>query len=96
MSQLNKFLFSICSFIHLNNKINLPSNEDIQYSFKDFNYNQIISSVNYFQETQCGECHIYSYPYTLRHYYYIRNNFPGGLFKCVCQVSLYDEHPFEH
>ncbi|CAF0981930.1 unnamed protein product [Rotaria sordida] len=25
-----------------------------------------------------------------------RNNFPGGLFKCVRQVSLYDEYPFEH
>ncbi|CAF1509322.1 unnamed protein product [Rotaria sordida] len=95
MSNLEILLF-ICSFIHLNNKINLPSNKDIQYSFKDFNYNQIISCVNYFRETQCGECHIYSYPYTLRHYYYIRNNFPGGLFKCVRQVSLYDEHPFEH
>ncbi|CAF1414465.1 unnamed protein product [Rotaria sordida] len=95
MSNLEILMF-ICSFIHLNNKINLPSNKDIQYSFKDFNYNQIISCVNYFRETQCGECHIYSYPYTLRHYYYIRNNFPGGLFKCVRQVSLYDEHPFEH
>ncbi|CAF3014515.1 unnamed protein product [Rotaria sp. Silwood2] len=47
-------------------------------------------------KAKCGECHIYSYPYTLRHYYYIRNNFPGGLFKCVRQVSLYDEHPFKH
>jgi hypothetical protein len=96
MPQLNKFLFNICSFIHLNNQINLSSNEVIQYSFKDFNYNQIISCVNYFREARCGECHIYSYPCTLRHYYYIRNNFPGGLFKCVREVSLHDEHPFEH
>ncbi|CAF3390051.1 unnamed protein product [Rotaria sp. Silwood2] len=59
MSQLNKFLFNICSFIHFNNqKINLPSNEDIQYSFKDFNYDQIISCVNYFPEAKCDSNHI--------------------------------------
>ena len=26
----------------------------------------------------------------------IRNNFPGGLFKYVYQVSLHDEYPFKH
>ncbi|CAF3014457.1 unnamed protein product [Rotaria sp. Silwood2] len=76
--------------------MNLLSTDDIQYSFKDFNYDKIISCVNCFPEKQCDECHIYSYPYTQRHYYYIRNNFPWGLFKCVRQVSLYDEHLFQH
>ncbi len=32
----------------------------------------------------------------MTHYNNITNNFPGGLFKCVCNVSLFDEHPFEH
>ncbi|CAM2706336.1 unnamed protein product [Rotaria socialis] len=58
--------------------------------------NEIISCVNYFLGDNEGECLIYSYPYTLRHYYKIANNFPGGLFPCVHEVSLFDEHPFEH
>ncbi|CAF4484127.1 unnamed protein product, partial [Rotaria sp. Silwood2] len=42
------------------------------------------------------QCHIYSYPYKLKHYDDITNNFPGGIFKCVRKVSLFDERPFEH
>ncbi|CAF3420728.1 unnamed protein product, partial [Rotaria sp. Silwood2] len=26
----------------------------------------------------------------------ITNNFPGEIFRCVREISLYDEHPFEH
>ncbi|CAF3801655.1 unnamed protein product [Rotaria sordida] len=26
----------------------------------------------------------------------VTNNFPGGLFKCVREITLEDEHPFEH
>ncbi|CAF1272668.1 unnamed protein product [Rotaria sordida] len=96
MSRLNKFHFNIRSTIDLHNQINLPSNEDIQYTFKDICDNHIISCVNYFSETQQGQCHIYSYPYTLNNYYKITNNFPGGLIKCVSKISLYDERPFEH
>ncbi|CAF4808064.1 unnamed protein product, partial [Rotaria sp. Silwood2] len=43
-----------------------------------------------------GQCHIYSYPFTILNYPNITNNFPGGLFTCVSEVSLFDEHPFEH
>jgi hypothetical protein len=32
----------------------------------------------------------------MRHYECITNNFSGGLFKYVQEVSLFDEHPFEH
>ncbi|CAF4258033.1 unnamed protein product [Rotaria magnacalcarata] len=43
-----------------------------------------------------GQCHIYSYLSQAKYYEYITNNFPGGLFKYVREVSLYDERPFEH
>ncbi|CAF1218127.1 unnamed protein product [Rotaria sp. Silwood1] len=43
-----------------------------------------------------SQYHIYSYPYKLKVYNNITNNFRGGLFTCVTQVSLYDERPFEH
>ncbi|CAF1337291.1 unnamed protein product [Rotaria sordida] len=58
--------------------------------------NQIISCINYFPKTNECHCYIYSYSYTLTYYNDITNNFPGGLFKCVRKVSLYDECPFEY
>ncbi len=96
MGRLNQFRFNIRSTILLKDQIDLLSNEDIEHSFKDFSNNQIISCVNYFLEAKKGQCHIYSYPFTITSYENIANNFPGGLFTCVCEVSLFDEHPFEH
>ncbi|CAF2755815.1 unnamed protein product [Rotaria sp. Silwood2] len=96
MSRLNKFLFNICSTIRIHNQINLPSKEDIQYTFKDFQNNHIISCVDHFFEAERSQCHIYSYPYTLNYYENITNNFPGGFFKFVSVISLFDERPFEH
>ncbi|CAF2186042.1 unnamed protein product, partial [Rotaria magnacalcarata] len=96
MPRLNKFLFNIRSIISLNDQISLLSNNDIQRTFSNFTGNQIISCVNYFPKMKRGQCHIYSYPYTLNYYHNITNNFPGGLFKRVREISLYDEHPFEY
>jgi hypothetical protein len=33
---------------------------------------------------------------TLNCYYYITNNFTGGIFKSVSKISLFDEKPFEY
>jgi hypothetical protein len=95
MPLLNKFTFNICSSTRFYNKFNLPSNEYIQETFKDFKNKQIISSIDYFKERGYSQCHIYSYPYQLKNYNDITNNFPGGIFECVRQISLFDEHPFE-
>jgi hypothetical protein len=96
MPRLNKFIFNIRSIILYHNQIDLPSNEDIQYTFRDFKDDHIISCVDYFSAAEEGHCHIYSYPYKLKSYEKITNNFPGGLFKCVREVSLFDERPFEY
>ncbi|CAF0910860.1 unnamed protein product [Rotaria sordida] len=96
MPRLNKFTFNIRLFNRCPDQINIPSNENIQYTFKDFKDNQIISCVDYFQEKQYSYCHIYSYPYRMNYYDNISNNFPGGLFKNVHTVSLFDERPFEY
>jgi hypothetical protein len=96
LPQLNNFVFNIRSIISINNQISLPSNDDIQRTFANLTNHQIISCVDYFPKEERGECHIYSYPYTMNYYYNITNNFPGGLFKCVREISLFDEHPFEH
>ncbi|CAF4021254.1 unnamed protein product, partial [Rotaria sordida] len=68
MTRLNKFTFNICSVISLNQLINVPLNEDIKYSFRNFQNNQIISSVDYFSRAGLLYCHVYSYPYTWTFY----------------------------
>ncbi|CAF4308481.1 unnamed protein product [Rotaria sp. Silwood2] len=78
------------------NQIHLPSNEEISHTFSTFKYNRVISCVDYFPKQDNGRCHIYSHPYTMKHYKNITNNFPSGLFKCVREISLFDERPFEH
>ena len=96
MPQLTKFSFNIHSSVRLHNPIDVPSDEDIQHTFTDFKYSQVTTCVNYFSELGYGQCHVYSFPFTMRCYEHLANNFPGGLFKCVREVSLYDEEPFEH
>jgi hypothetical protein len=96
MSQLNQFTFDIRSVMFINNEMNLPSQEDIQRTFEDFQYTKIISCVDYFRERKTGQCHVYSHPFLMECYENITNNFPDGLYQYVRVVSLYDELPFEH
>jgi hypothetical protein len=96
MLRLNKFTFKIRSAICLRYETNLLSNEDIQHTFRAFKDNQITSCVDYFPEIGNGECYIYSHPYKLKFYKNITNTFPGELFECVREISLFDEQPFEH
>ncbi|CAF3385394.1 unnamed protein product [Rotaria socialis] len=42
------------------------------------------------------ECYIYSYPYKITRYENIEKNFPGHLFTCGFEESLFDEHSLEH
>ncbi|CAF0992612.1 unnamed protein product [Adineta steineri] len=96
MPLLNKFTFNIHSRSRFYTKLNLPSNEYIQETFKDCKNEKIISSIDYFKEKEYSQCHIYSCPYQLIYYDDITNNFPGGIFECVRKISLFDELPFEH
>ncbi|CAM4949990.1 unnamed protein product [Rotaria socialis] len=96
MSQLKHFTFDIRSVMCINNEMNLPSKEDIQRTFDDFPYANIISCMDYFLEHKEGLCHIYSYPFLMRRFEDVTSNFPGGLYPYVRVVSLYDEHPCEH
>jgi hypothetical protein len=96
MPRLKKLMFNIRSSSYFYNQINLPSNEDVQKTFRDFINKQIIHCADYFPMAGYGQCHIYSYPYKMKHYDNITNSFPGGIFSCVSKVSLFDESPFEH
>ncbi|CAF1429205.1 unnamed protein product [Rotaria sordida] len=76
---------------------NLLLNEHIQKTFKYFyDNNQIITCIDHFQEERYSQYRIYSYPYKLKVYNNITNNFRGALFTSGTVVSLYDERPFEH
>ncbi|CAF3201428.1 unnamed protein product [Rotaria sp. Silwood2] len=96
MPRLNNFTFNIYSYHYLPIQIDLSSNEDTQHTFEYFYNNKINSCVDYFKEKQYSQCLIYSYSYKFMFYKYLSNNFTGGFFKYVTEVSLYDERPFEH
>src|SRR5271154_4430129 len=87
MSRLKEFIFNIRTIIKLNNPLHLPSNEDIQRTLTSFTDHQVICCVDYFPKDESGQCHFYTYPYTMIHYDNITNNFPGGLFECVQYVK---------
>jgi hypothetical protein len=97
LPKLNQFVFSIHSNIeHENYLLHLPSNDDIQNTYKDLENNQIISYIHYFLKENMSQYHIYSYPYQKDTLHRLTNSFPGGLFQFVHHVSLFDEYPFEH
>ncbi|CAF4358214.1 unnamed protein product, partial [Rotaria sp. Silwood2] len=95
---LKKFKFNIHSFIFIDNLMNLPSNEDVRRTLSIIGNEKFVSSVNYYPHSQMASCNIYSYSCTntMKYYYNITNNFPGGLFRNVKKVLLFDECPFEH
>ena len=96
MRRLNQFTFDIHSHMSIENAMNLPLKEDIQYTFRDFDDQKIFSYVDYFSTGGEGQCRVYSASRTTKFFHAITNNFPGGFFPYVREVSLHDERPFEH
>ena len=94
--QLNQFTFDIRSRMHMESETNLPSKEDIQYTLRDFRDHETFSYIDYFPEMKEGQCRIYSASRTATFFHAITNNFPGGFFPYVREVSLHDQRPFEH
>ncbi len=93
---LKQCQFNIHSFIPVDNRNNLPSNEDIWHALTHIGNNQMISCVNYYPESRMGYCNIYSYSFPNKMRYYFTNNFSDGLYKNVRKISLFDQDPFEH
>ena len=96
LTRLNQFTFHIRSTIYCDLVNEYPSNEQIQETLINLKEYQISSSVDYFLEKRLGQCHIYSNPYTMVCFHSIANHFPGGLFKSVRKITLFDEQPFEY
>ena len=95
LPRLRQFTFNIRSIVQINHLFNVPSKESIQSTFTNCcSDNEIISDVDYFPSERKGQCHIYTYPHEMIFYDGISNHFPGGIFKYVRQVMLFDERPF--
>ncbi len=93
LPQLKKFFFNIRStFNELNQNL---SDEEILNSLTDLGNNKIISYIDRLSEFR-GQCHYFSYPYTLSYFDNITNRFPDGLFQSVREVTLHDTNSFEH
>ncbi|CAF3311526.1 unnamed protein product [Rotaria sp. Silwood2] len=97
MPRLKKFIFSINTLVvNKNIRINLPSNNDIQYSFIRKEYQQIGSCTHNESLERGSTCHIYSLPYQFENFCYLNCHFKGGIFDKVSCVMITDrEHPFE-
>jgi len=97
MPQLNKFTFSIYTYVVNNNIRNdLPSNEDIQRSFIGRRYGQVGSYAHIRSTEDVARCHIYSIPYEFEYFFQLKNFFPGGIFHKVRHLVMNDTHPFQH
>jgi hypothetical protein len=46
MTQLRKFTFNMRSYLNDRNESDLPTNEDLKYTFSNFKNNQIISYID--------------------------------------------------
>ncbi|CAM2725326.1 unnamed protein product [Rotaria socialis] len=96
LSRLSKFTFDVHSIMNINHDTILPSNEDIQNTFKDFQYTQVICYMDHFLDRKECRYHAYTCPSKMSYYQFTSNLFPGGYYPYVRFVSLYDEHAFEH
>jgi hypothetical protein len=77
--------------------MNLPSSEDVKRTLSFIGDEKFICSINYYPQSQMASCNICSHSCTntMKYYFNITHNFPGGLFKNVKKISLFDECPFE-
>ena len=88
LSRLNQFIFYISSILSLDDQMNFISIEDNQHTFIDFPNNKIVSYVDYFLKAQEIHCHMYTYPFLMKYFDEITNNFPSGLFNYLHVMSL--------
>ena len=97
MTHLTRFTFDIKTRVFNENvRIELPSNEDIQRTFRARGYQRVISHVNTDPFQLFGKCYIYSVPYDFEYVYDLRHSFPGGMFHNVQHVTMIDKIPFGH
>jgi len=95
MPQLNTFTFCIRTISNINNGINWQSTEDIQQSFINKKWSQVICWADHFSNGTALS-NVFSLPFTMKQMDGITNSFPGGIFPSVHSLSMLDVRSFEH
>ncbi|UJR11817.1 hypothetical protein I4U23_015997 [Adineta vaga] len=92
MPQLQRFNFEIKTSLRSDEQ----TNDELQKSFNDRKYGQVISYIEY-DLYGCVQSHSFSLPYTINETLYFSSHFPGGLIPNVRSLTLMDmDCPFEH
>ncbi|CAF2590849.1 unnamed protein product [Rotaria sp. Silwood2] len=79
--RLNKLMFSITTVMHnIQEKIDLPSNENIQHGFLERGMYQVGSYITKNSSKIRNECYTYSSPYPVDVFVYMASSFSGGKF----------------
>ena len=102
MKKLKKFTFNICTEAqnYCDSQIQLPSIEDIQFSFIRKGFSEVISSIHKCLENdsirEISMCHIYSLPFQFEYFFHLDNCFQGGTFDKVRYLKMEDKISFEY
>ena len=102
MRKLNKFTFNICTKAqnYCKYQIQLPSFEDIEFSFIGKGYSEVISYIHKCLVNdgieEISMCHIYSLPFEFEYFFHLDNCFRGGKFDKVRYLKMEDKISFEY
>ncbi|CAF3034222.1 unnamed protein product [Rotaria sp. Silwood2] len=99
MPQLHTFNFYISMQNEINDSTIRLSNNDIQRTFTNARYGQVVCTVDYldnFKIIRKVICKIFSLPFTFDRLERLSNNFPSILFNNVTHLMLWDTIEFEH
>lgn len=95
LSQLHTFIFYISTEIDIDDSVYRLSDENIQQTFTNIDYNQTSCTVDYYCKTK-AICHVFSLPFLFDHLEKITNKFPTMIFDHVYFLTVTDGIPFNH
>lgn len=110
MPRLKTFHFGIETTVYTPERdLAVLSNEDVQRTFLLAGLDSFCAHVKVYPRhdgspgrdwarspTSLSHCHVYSLPYTFSCVHLLSNSFRGGNFQKVEQLTVSDDHPFEH
>ena len=95
LSNLQRFVFYICTFTSANHPVTLLSNDDIQRTFSNVKFGQVGCSMNYINEFDITY-HVFLLPFKFDCIKSIGNSFTNTILKNITCLCVYDGIPFEH